>query len=56
VQPDGRSYEYRLSDVPMHQELLRTGMRFSFGRFFTDQDIDDTAAACRKVLTHFARS
>lgn len=55
VQPDGRSYTYNLADTPTHKRILDTGIGVGVGRFYTDQDIDETIAGIRKVLTAFAK-
>lgn len=55
VQPDGRSYVYRLDDTPMHRRLLDTGVMLMIGAFHTDADVDETAAGARKVFAAYAK-
>lgn len=55
VQPDGRSYTYSLDQTPTHKQILGCGIQFSFNRFFTDQDIDETAAGVLKVFDAYAK-
>jgi len=54
-QPDGRRYSYTLSQTPIHQRCLQTGIQVQVGTFYTEQDIEETALAFRKVFTAFAR-
>ena len=55
VQPDGRSYEYHLSDTPTHQRILAVGIGIGIGRFYSDQDIDETAAGIQKVFAAYKK-
>ena len=55
VQPDGRSYEYRLADTPTHERILATGIMIQFGRFYSDRDIDETAAGIQKVFAAYTK-
>lgn len=55
VQPDGRSYTYSLDQTPTHRQILECGLQFSFGRFHSEQDIEETAAAVQKVFAAYAR-
>ncbi len=55
VQPDGRSYTYSLDQVPVHKSLLAKGITFSFNRFYTDLDIDETAQGVLKVFEAYAK-
>ena len=55
VQPDGRSYEYRLADTPTHQRILAAGIMIMLGRFYTDADIDETAAGIHKVFNAYKK-
>ena len=55
VQPDGRSYEYRLADTPTHQRILADGIMLTIGRFYTDRDIDETAAGIQKVFAAYQK-
>ena len=55
VQPDGRSYEYRLADTPTHQRILAGGIMIVLSRFYSDADIDETAAGIQKVFAAYAK-
>ena len=55
VQPDGRSYEYSLDATPTHQRILQTGIGIGIGRFYTDQDIDETIAGIHKVFAAYKK-
>ena len=55
VQPDGRSYTYSLDQTPVHQRALKTGIQITMNRFYTDQDMDEVAAAIHKVLGAFLK-
>ena len=55
VQPDGRSYEYNLTDTPTHQRILADGIMLGCGRFYTDRDIDETAAGLHKVFAAYKK-
>jgi hypothetical protein len=55
VQPDGRSYTYSLDTTPNHRRLLDTGIMISVGAFYTDQDIEETAAGILKVFRAYCR-
>ena len=55
VQPDGRSYSYSLDQTPVHAKTLQTGIMLSFSTYYTEQDIDETAAAFWKVFTAYAK-
>lgn len=55
VQPDGRSYEYNLADTPTHQRILAAGIMIGFGRFYSDRDIDETAAGLHKVFAAYKK-
>jgi len=55
VQPDGRSYEYKLSDTPTHQRILAVGIGIGIGRFYSDTDIDETAAGIHKVFAAYKK-
>jgi perosamine synthetase len=56
VQPDGRSYTYGYENLPVHRKMLDHAIMLScFGRFHTEQNIREVAAAIRKVFTAFSR-
>ena len=55
VQPDGRTYEYHLADTPTHQRILAAGIMIGFGRFYSDHDIDETAAGLQKVFAAYKK-
>ena len=55
VQPDGRSYEYNFADTPTHHRILQTGIGIRINRFYTDQDIDETAAGIQKVFRAYKK-
>ena len=55
VQPDGRSYAYSLDDVPTHKRMLAKGIQIGLNGFYTERDIDETAAGIRKVFDAYAR-
>ena len=46
--------EYRKGLCPVAEEYLRTCVRLEISEFFTDQDIEETIGAVRKVATWFA--
>ena len=54
-QPDGRRYTYSLEQTPIHAQCLRTGIQIPIGTYYTDQDIEETALALRKVFTAYAK-
>ncbi len=57
IQPDGRSYTYGYDSVPVHKKLLDTAIMIRcFKRFYTEQNVRETAAGIRKVFTAFGRS
>lgn len=55
VQPDGRSYEYSLDTTPTHKQILKTGIGIRIGRFYSDSDIDETAAGIQKVFVAYKK-
>jgi len=55
VQPDGRSYTYSLESTPVHKRMLATGIGISIGGYYTEQDVDETAAAIWKVFSAYAK-
>jgi hypothetical protein len=57
VQPDGRSYTYDYSTLPVHRHLLDHGiMIHGFSPFNTPGHIREVAAGIRKVFTAYART
>ena len=50
-----RSYEYSVDQTPTHKQALATGMMIPLSTFWTDQDVDETTAAIRKVFEAYAR-
>lgn len=46
---------YSLDDTPIHRQLLATGIMLGIGQFFTDQDVDETAAGILKVFAAYAK-
>jgi len=55
VQPDGREYTYSLDDTPTHKEILACGMRGGMNAWYSDNDIEETAAGILKVFDAYAR-
>lgn len=55
LQPDGRSYEYSLAQTPIHGQALETGMMLPVSCYWSDQDVEETAAGIRKVFEAYAR-
>ena len=57
VQPDGRSYTYDYSTLPVHRHLLDHGiMIHGFSPFNTPGHFREVAAGIRKVFTAYART
>ncbi len=55
TQPDGRSYTYDYTGLPVHRKLLDHAiMIHCFNRFYTEQNICEVAAGIRKVFTAFS--
>jgi dTDP-4-amino-4,6-dideoxygalactose transaminase len=46
---------YSEGDCPNAEAILSTAIRFGVNEFYTEQDIEDTIAAIRKVANHFAK-
>ncbi len=46
--------DYRPGDCPVSEEILRTAIQVPINEFFTDQDIQETIAAIRKVALYYA--
>jgi dTDP-4-amino-4,6-dideoxygalactose transaminase len=46
--------EYKKGLCPVAEEFLRTCVRLEISEFFTDQDIEETVQAIRKVASWFA--
>jgi len=55
VQPDGREYTYSLDDTPTHKEILACGMRGGMNAWYSDNDIEETAAGILKVFDAYVR-
>jgi dTDP-4-amino-4,6-dideoxygalactose transaminase len=55
IQPDGRSYEYRVEQTPNHKRAQQTGMMVPMSCLWTEQDVDEMAAGIRKVFEAYAR-
>ena len=54
VQPDGRQYTYSLDQTPVHRQMLQNCLQLGVGAFYTDADMEETAAAILKVLHAYA--
>jgi perosamine synthetase len=49
----GREVVYEKGLCPVAEEILSTAVRLNVNEFFTQQDLDETVAAVRKVAAHF---
>ena len=50
----GRKVEYGKGLCPVAEEVEASAWRAPISEFMTDQDVNDIAAAIRKVAEHFA--
>lgn len=58
----GSNYPFELSDAsyerglcPTAEKILQTAIRLNVNEFFTDQDMEETAEAIRKVASYYAK-
>lgn len=49
----GRIPEYKDGDCPIAEDILKTCVKLNVNEFFTDQDLEDTIAAIKKVCAYF---
>lgn len=50
-----KSHEYRKGDCPVAEEILETAVMLSINEGYTDQDLDETVEAIRKVASWFSQ-
>jgi dTDP-4-amino-4,6-dideoxygalactose transaminase len=51
--PDGRTYEYHTEDCPNADLFMKTFIRLPVNEFHTDEDIEQTIWAIKKVVNHY---
>lgn len=51
--PDGRVYEYKPEDCPNASLFMRTFVKLPVNEFHTDEDIEETIQAIKKVVNHY---
>jgi len=56
TQPDGREYHYSIDDLPRQKQIMATGIRININTFYSDQDVDETAAGIWKVFEAYAKA
>ncbi|WP_438349805.1 DegT/DnrJ/EryC1/StrS family aminotransferase [Paenibacillus sp. FA6] len=46
---------YQLGDCPVSEEILRTAIQVPINEFYTDQDIEETIEAIRKITLYYSK-
>ncbi len=49
----GKEIEYKKGLAPVAENVLKTSVRLPIGNFFTDEDVEQTVRAIRKVAAYF---